>query len=253
MIRPALAVVLVALGASTALAGPLKKPAAPERKSEEPGNRRVIGVLDVRVDGVPAEIAAQFQTGLEAQLDSRRYWLSGRAKMRERMTSSTKWTDGCLVGLCLSDVKTQTGAELVLLAALTGSGTSFGYVVTLVRTDNGQVIAQQSDRCDVCTLNEVMSNATLATIELINAVPDALPDPAAENSMALTLAVLPYQQRIEAAHRHERRLGIGLTITGLALAGAGLAVYLAADKPYALGVTAAGGSLVLGGVTVLAF
>ena len=63
-----------------------------------------------------------------------------------------KWTEGCVVGACLSEVRAQTGAELVLLAALTGSGTSFGYVVTLVRTDTGRVLAQESDRCDVCTV-----------------------------------------------------------------------------------------------------
>ena len=49
------------------------------------------------------------------------------------MANSTKWTEGCVVGACLREVETQTGADLVLLAALTGAGTSFGYVVTLVR------------------------------------------------------------------------------------------------------------------------
>ena len=62
--------------------------------------------------------------------------------MHEMMANSTKWTEGCVVGSCLHEVKTQTGAELVLLAALTGSGTSFGYVVTLVRTDTGRMLAQ---------------------------------------------------------------------------------------------------------------
>lgn len=216
--------------------------------------RRVIGVLDIKVDGVPPDVATQFQNGLENQLDSKRYWLSGRVKMKERMSSSTRWTDGCVVGKCLFDVKTQTGAELVLHAALSGSGTSYGYVVTLLRTDTGAVVAQQSDRCDVCTLNEVMTNATLATIALINAVPDQLPDDEAERHAAVDLAVGPLKQRIATLEKRPRKLGIGLTVAGLVVAGAGVGLYLALDKPsYALGIAGAGGGMLVGGVTILAF
>jgi len=216
--------------------------------------RRVIGILDIKVDGVPPDVATQFQNALESQLDSKRYWLSGRVKMKERMSSSTKWTDGCLVGKCLFDVKTQTGAELVLHAALSGSGTSYGYVVTLLRTDVGEVVAQQQDRCDVCTLNEVMTNATLATIALINAVPDELPDDAAERHASVALATAPLELRIAKLQKRPRKLGMGLTIAGLVVAGAGVGLYLALDKPdYALGIAGAGGGVLLGGVTILAF
>ncbi len=52
---------------------------------------------------------------------------------------------------------------------------TFRYVVTLVRTDNGQVLAQ-AERCDVCTESEATGNALLATIKLMNAIPNQLPD-----------------------------------------------------------------------------
>ena len=222
--------------------------------SPKPEARRVIGILDIRVEGMPAEVASQFQNSLETQLDSKRYWLSGRSKMRERMLSSTRWADGCLVGKCLFDVKTQTGAELVIVAALSGSGTSYGYVVTLLRTDIGTVVAQQTDRCDVCTLNEAMTNATLATIQLINAVPDKLPDDEAERHASVELATGPLQKELAKARRANKTPGIVLTVAGLAVAAAGVAVYFAADKPsYAPAIWAAGGGLALGGVTILAF
>lgn len=216
--------------------------------------RRLIAVLDIKVEGVPAEIATQFQNSLESQLDSKRYWLVTRAKMKERMAASTRWTDGCLLGKCLLDVHTQTGADLVLLASLSGSGTSYGYVVTLVRTDVGEAVAQQSDRCDVCTMNEVMTNATLATIQLINAVPDTLPDRNAERAAAVELATAPLKQEVARDRRRVKHLGVGLTIAGLVVGGVGAGLLATqGTKPAAMGVAGAGLGALVGGLTILTF
>ena len=219
-----------------------------------PEKRRMVGILDVRVDGVPNEIKAQFERGLEEQLDTKIYWVSSRAQMRERMKFSTKWTEGCLVGDCLAELRTQTRAELVLLAAFNGSGTSFGHVVTIVRTDNGRVLSQESGRCEVCTVNEAMTEATLATMRLLNAVPDKLPDEAGDHSVAMDLVAATSKTALSAVHGSVRRRGIALTVVGLVAAGAGIATYVLQDKPaYAVAITAAGGGLLLGGVVVLTF
>ncbi len=219
-----------------------------------PEKRRMVGILDVRVDGVPNETKAQFERGLEEQLDTKVYWLSSRAQMRERMKFSTKWTEGCLVGGCLAELRTQTSAELVLLAALTGSGTSFGHVVTIVRTDNGRVLSQESGRCEVCTVNEAMAEATLATMRLLNAVPDKLPDEAGDHSVAMDLVANASRTELAEAHRSVRRRGFALTVLGLAAVGAGIATYVLQDKPaYALAITGVGGGLLVGGVVVLTF
>jgi hypothetical protein len=231
--------------------GPPKKPEPPPGPGDK---RRIVGILEVRVEGVPREIQRQFQSDLEKQLDSREYWLAPQQRIREMMANSTKWTEGCLVGLCLNELKVQTGAELVLLAAITGSGTSFGYVVTLVRTDTGRMLAQEASRCEVCTVNEALASATLAAVKLLTAVPDKLPDEAAEQSAALDVATSKLKAENAAAQRRNRRLGIGLTLTGLVAAGAGMTLYLAMDRPaYALGIAGAGAGSVLGGVVVLTF
>ena len=130
---------LLAVLAGVAAAAPKKKepPKPPVEKAPEPepppppppqapptASQRIVGVLDVRVDGVPPEIAAQFQQQLEAQVDTKHFWLAPRSRMRETMTNSTRWTEGCVVGACLGEVKKQTNADLVLLVALNGSGTS---------------------------------------------------------------------------------------------------------------------------------
>lgn len=214
----------------------------------------MVGILDVRVDGVPDTIKAQFERGLEEQLDTKIYWLSSRAQMRERMKFSTTWTEGCLVGQCLAELRTQTQAELVLLAAFNGSGTSFGHVVTIVRTDNGRVLSQESGRCEVCTVNEAMAEATLATMRLLSAVPDKLPDEAGDHSTAMDLVVTKAKQDIVDSQRSFRRRGIAMTVIGVAIAAGGLAAYVLLDKPdYALAITGAGGGLLVGGVVVLTF
>jgi hypothetical protein len=242
----ALAIVAVTCAvAGSAFAQP--QPAAGDK-------RRIVGILDVRVDGVPKEIKAKFQTDLEKQLDSREYWLAPQARLKEMMANSTKWTDGCVVGLCLAEVKTQTGAELVLLASITGSGTSFGYVVTLVRTDTGRMLAQEASRCEVCTVNEALTSATLAAVKLLTAVPDKLPDDAGEASAQFDLATSKLRSDNMALRAHHRRIGIGLTLAGVVAAGVGATMYLAMDRPgYAAILAGAGTGVALGGVVALTF
>lgn len=245
-----------------ASAGPDSRPAPPP-PPDGPGvrtrptpadNRRIVGVLDVRVEGVPDAVKDSFQHDIEDQFDTKHYWLASRDYMRQHLLRSTKWTEGCLVGACLTEVRAQTGAELVLLAALTGSGTSFGYVVTLVRTDTGRVVQQNSERCDVCTVREAMAKATLATVDLLNNVPDKLPDEAAEQGAALNTAVGKVRKELAAHDQHATRVGVVVTALGVAAAAVGAVLYsIDNGSRYAAPTAIAGGAMAAGGVIVLAF
>ena len=230
--------------------------------SAEPSARRIVGILDIV--GPASDVSAAFENGLEQKLDRKRYWLVPRSKMTERLRNSTKWTPGCLAGPCLKEVKVQTNADVALLAALDGTGTSFGYVVTLMRTDTGSVLSQASDRCDVCTLTEAMSNATVATIRLLEAVPDKLPEAAASPVAAIddssTAVVAKQLAASRSQRRHARKIGVSLTVVGVLAAAVGVTAYAlqsADDRrsgPNYRLVTAAGGvGLALGGVAVLTF
>lgn len=217
------------------------------------GARPMLAIL--AVDGSSAHVARSFEDELEAQLGTMRVRLIPRARLREQMRDSTKWAEGCVVGVCLSEVRTQTGAGLVLLASLTGSGTTFGYVVTLVRTDTGRVLAQEAERCDVCTESEATASALLAAVKLVNAIPDRLPDEAAQQGAAVEVAVNAVNRRRAAERRVVRRVGWTLTLVGLAAAAAGTALYLAGEDRPTLGLAAAaaGGGVAVGGLTVLVF
>ena len=263
------ALIALAAWSSTAFAGknpPKKTPPAspvavapappPAEEAPKPfpsgtDHRRIIAVLDIRIDGAPSEVGQQFQRDLEAQVDNEHYFLAPRVRVHDRMTNSTKWTEGCVIGGCLREVKTQTGADVVLLAALTGSGTSFGWVVTLVGTNKGVVIAQESERCDVCTVSEALNAATLATIKLLNSIPDVLDGeakpvgPPPEKLFDDKLAVIDHKHKV---------LGTSLTIAGLAIAAAGAAVYFADHHARSgLAIAGVGGGALIGGVFTLAF
>jgi hypothetical protein len=216
--------------------------------------RRIIGILDVRVDGVPPEIERQFQSDLEKQLDSRSYWLAPQLRVREMMANSTKWTEGCVVGPCLHDIRIQTGAEIVLLASISGSGTSFGYVVTLMRTDTGRMLDQDADRCEVCTVNEVLTTATRAAAKLLTAVPDKLPDESSTAREEVALATTKLEATHTASQRRRRTLGIAMTVTGIVAASAAMSLYFVLDRPTgALAGAGIGGGLAIGGIATLTF
>lgn len=217
--------------------------------------RRMVSLLDVRIEGLPEDVKDSFRRQLEEQIDTKRYRLAEREYMRQTLLRSTKWTDGCVVGRCLGAVRAQAGAELVLLVALSGSGTSFGYVVTLVRTDTGHVLDQESDRCDVCRVNEVIRGATLAAVDLLNKAPDVLPDEAAEQAARVDRAVGAVQGEIAERDRHTTRVGIALLAIGLVGAITGGALYLADDSrpSYALATATGGLAMATGGVVVLTF
>ena len=245
------ALVLLAVLVADARAEP--SPPAPSDK------RRIVAVLDVAVTGVPNEVKEQFLAGLDAQIDDKRFWIAPRKYVHEKMMSSTKWTEGCFVGACLAEVRAQTHADLVLLVAINGAGTSFGSVVTLVRTDTGAVASQESERCDVCTVNEALTTATLATLHLLGAVPDKFPDERADHAAAIAAAVAPVRAQVDAHRRRRKHTAIALAITGLVAAAAGIALYVANNgvntqmSTAGFGIATAGGALTASGVVVLAF
>jgi hypothetical protein len=177
-------------------------------------DKRTVGILDVRVEGVAPEAKIQFGNALEAQLATSPYTLLTQPKMHDAMATSAKFTEGCIVGTCLLDIRAQTHADLVLLVAFNGSGTTYGFVVTLVRTDTGGVLSQRSERCDICTVTEAMGKATKATVELLEATPAKLPDEAAAQRAFVAAAIEPYKREVLVAKRHPKKLGTGLTIAG---------------------------------------
>jgi len=227
---------------------------APAAAQPPPPSKRVVAILDVHVEGIPPEARTQFEQRLDQQLDTSRFWIASAKSTHEHLGASTKWTDGCVVGACLSEVKVQAGAELALLATLTGSGTSFGYVVTLVRTDTGNVLSQKAARCDVCTVTDAIQGASDAVRSLLADVPATLPDTAGERAAAIAELKRTRDLALARDARTKHTLGLGLAVAGAVAAVAGAAWYFGAHQ--ASGGAAVGGvglGLAASGVIVLAF
>jgi hypothetical protein len=235
--------------APTAPAGPT----APTEREDAGGPAHTLAIL--AVDASSKDLARGFESELESQLGTMSVRVLPRSRLREQMRKSTQWTDGCVVGECLAEVRTQTGVSVVLLGALTGSGTTFGYVITLVRTDTGRVLAQEAGRCDVCTESEATGRALVAAVKVVGAIPAVLPDEAAAQGAAVEVAAGEASRKLAAERRGVRRVGWTLTVLGLAAAGAGAFLYFAGeDRPaHGLAMVAGGGGLAVGGITVLAF
>ena len=96
----------------------------------------------------------------------------------------------------------------MLLAALTGSGTSFGWVVTLVAHRHRHACSRRrSERCDVCTVSEALSAATLATVNLLSTIPETLPDERADSRAPLAVASRSKQKVAALEHAPRRAPG----------------------------------------------
>jgi hypothetical protein len=200
-VRRAAAVLIVLLWPATALAEPA-----------------IVGLLDVRADGVSDVVKATFSEAVEEGLaGADDFQPASNVRMRQMLAAST-WSAGCIVGPCLAEVRAQTDAGYVVNAAVTGTGESYRFTITLIETGKGEVVRQMSETCPACTVEDLASAATLATIELINSVDVNEPAPA---DPALEVAGL--RRRV---HRHARMVRrTGVLVVGMGLLTAAGALY----------------------------
>jgi len=240
--------------ASPARAGDAKTPAAggAQTATGEPSgtagrkvapHRKIVGILDVRVDGVSSVAAERFESSIEEGLGSTEYWVATRKRMRE-ILSGGAWNEGCVFGPCILEVKKQTGADLVVVAYFHAAGSSYQFVVSLVETTHGAVVAQVADHCDVCTLSEALDSAALATIGLVHG--------AGEPGVAFAKSGTSSPATDRHVHRRSLRRTALLLVGAAAIAGGTGAYFLQHDRNPKLGYSAVGAAAGLGvaGVTV---
>jgi hypothetical protein len=229
--------VVIALcgGARADIAAPVKQ--APKRK--------IVGILDVRVEGVSPTAAERFESGIEEGLGSTEYWVATRKRMREILAGSG-WSEGCDFGPCLAEVKKQTGADLIVDAYFQGAGSSYRFVVTLVDTATGTVTAQVADHCDVCTLTEALDSAALATIGLEHGAEGQVPVAAAHEPSAVI------DHTDAHAGRSMRRTALLLIGAGAILGGTAAYFLHTGDDKLGYAAGGAAGGLGVAGIAVVA-
>ena len=252
--------IAVAIAAAIVLAATVAT-AAPATKSPidslppAPGERRIIvGILDVRFDGMSKSAETEFERQLESVMTDaarERFWIATRRRMEAMLAGSTGWMKGCATGPCMKVVRSQTRAELALTVYLQGFGTTYRYLITLIRTDTGAVVDQRTESCAACTQSEAITQATTAILELVLGAPNpdqvkdpSVPDPAEENARMRAKA------RIETAKRRNNRTA--LVLLGLGAVAGGIGGYALSRDEDAIGGPALGlaAGLAVSSVTV---
>lgn len=235
-----------ALAAVCVLAGLAGRASADDAKVGTPrkaaGRGDLIGLLDVRVEGVSDTAAEVFAKQIEESLGIAGMQVAPRARLREFLAGSP-WNAACLVGECLRALKTHAGVSTVVEAALVSIGPSYHYVISILDTETGAILHQVARKCDVCTTDEAFTNAALDVVELIQQREDhsgnPLPSAAAD------------RPRAPSGRGKVRKTGLFL-IGAAVIAGAG-GVYLMSRDEDRAGAAAlgAGGAFAVAGVTCL--
>jgi hypothetical protein len=217
---------------------------APARADEQ-----IVGLLDVAGADVDAAVLDRFTHAVEDGLAGGDMTAAPLARMREALARS-QWNRDCLVGPCLDEVRAQTGADVVAIAALTAMGQAYRFTITLLDTRTGNVLSQVSEDCVACTVEDLGSSATMATIALLNGAgstrtPDVL----------TPVAPLDQVKRLErrvADHKRTIRRG-GLLLIGASLLAGGAAAYFLTEDRDEVGYPVAGaaGGLFASGAVVL--
>lgn len=131
----------------------------------------LVGILSIDTSGVSGATAEQFETQVEEALSGVGRHSVSRAALRKRLEGSD-FLEGCYFGPCLTALRVASGVPLILVARIQGEGSSYSFVITLVDTKTGVSTAQVAQTCPVCTVDEAIMTATLATIALLSTEPD---------------------------------------------------------------------------------
>jgi len=188
-----------------------------EARSED----NLVGILSIDTNGVSDATAEQFEAQVEEALEGDGKHAVSRKALRERLQGS-EFLEGCYFGPCLTALRVASGVPLVLVARIQGEGSSYSFVITLVDTKTGMFTAQVAQTCPVCTVDEAIMTATLATIDLLNGGEIASgPTPTETAKAAVTQAkkAKASTQRENTSLRHVGWAFVGLGVASGVLGG----------------------------------
>jgi hypothetical protein len=245
------AVALASLALVAAALGPVA--AEPARSAPADTARSAsaepIGVLEVATDGVSQAAGDKFEQSVEETLAGVGFRVVRSPTVKEKL-AGTNYIGGCTVGPCMREVLARTGLRRVLVGRIQGTGQSYSVVVSLVDTRTGELVSQVAQSCPVCTVDEAISTATLATVELLTST--SAPDRrAAAMASARASERAAARATLDRRAARVRRFGWFMVIGGAVAAGVGGGLFAAdRDRPGSVSV-GVGGGLAVAGVSAL--
>lgn len=119
-----------------------------------------VGVLEWVTAGVPKAASERFEEALEDGLRGADFEVRKRSAMEASLKTST-YVEGCNFGPCMRKVHEATGVGLVVVARVQGVGSSYTFIVSLVDSRSGQLVAQVSRGCAACSIDDAVSTASM--------------------------------------------------------------------------------------------
>lgn len=234
---------------------------APARAQEaaaatEDAEGQIVGILHLEFSGISETAAAAFEDSIEGMLIDGGYRVAPRKRMEE-MLGPSSYAAGCRFGPCLREVHRNTEVRLVLVGQISAVGPAYTLVLTLLDTRLGRPTSQVVETCEVCTIEEAITSATLAVVGLTVGTAGAMVDP---NLGPTSTGKLPDFKKELAARdalltSRRRRLGqAALFFAGAAALAGGAGAYFAATDRRNSGlplVGAAGGFAVASGTLLV--
>lgn len=207
-----------------------------------------VGILSIETRGVSKLVAGQFEREVEEALSNGGLRSVDRETLRERLSSSD-YIEGCTFGPCLSVLRTSLGVPLALVARLDRVGSSYNVVITIIDTKTGMFTSQVAQPCEVCTIEEAISTATVAMIALINGTGGA--EVSEFSSSAASTTDLRSYRKSKPIKNTIRRTG--LIFLGAGILGGGLAGYFwKKDNDTGMLLSGAGGAaFITSGATMM--
>lgn len=198
-----------------------------------------VAVLDVVVTGVPSDARQRFEARVVEGLAGAGFEVVPRERVAAAFVDADV-AEGCFFGPCLERAARRLTAAQGLVARIAASGSAYSYVLTMVDMRTGAPIRQVTDTCAVCTLDEALAAATLATVALASG----------EGPELVAGAVGGGSEGWGGAGRWRRAAIVASVGVGLAVASLAAGLFLLRDEEEAGGWAAVGAGVGLGAASL---
>lgn len=187
-------------------------------------------MIEVIASGASEDVRSRFAGVFEDGLRAAGFEVTAHAETLRRLARNYI-PEGCSFGPCMTVVGKAIGTRLALVARVAAEGSSYAFVMTLVDTATGTPVAQASEACAVCTLDEAVATATKGVVALGKG-----------QARVKVVDSLASQRRCDARLR-VTRAAAWWTVAAAVVATAGGAWELAKDERTGFGLVGAGAGL----------
>ena len=124
-----------------------------------------VAILEIRFSSVPPALKNQIRQRVHESFAAGGFQVTGERQTARRLRGAAV-PPGCSAGPCLNRIGEVLGADRVVVGGVSSQGTSYDITMTMLETGGGTVLAQVSQRCDVCNFKEVEEAAATAAEQL---------------------------------------------------------------------------------------